>query len=187
MSGCALATVERDFNGLAVTLIEKPDGSLWMTRDELARCLGYAEADGIAKLVRRHEDEIGPLKGGVKLSTPGGAQEVAIYEERALYLLACVARTPQAAAFRAWVVETCRDLRTRDKVLVARADLEAMNNAYDVLMVAYTQQSQAMQKVASLAGAVLRLRQQTKPKADPRQSLLPGVVFEELPDQAGAA
>jgi hypothetical protein len=176
----ALTTIERPFGDSTVRFLERTDGTLWMTRDELARCLGYAEADGIAKLTQRHSDEIGGLKGAVKLSTPGGAQAVVIYEERALYLLACLARTEKAAAFRAWVVSTCHDLRTRDKVLVSREEWDQQRDLSIQLLAAYEQQAEAMRSVASAAGRILALRRQSKPKIDPRQLLFDGVTFHEI-------
>jgi hypothetical protein len=182
----ALPTIERAFGDQTVHFLER-DGALWLTRDELARCLGYADVDGVAKLAARHASEVGTLKGVVKLTTPGGAQEVVIYEERAVYLLACLARTEKGAAFRAWVTQTCHEIRTKDKILVDREAWERQQDFASSLLVAYERQAASAAAMASAAGSILALRRHTKPKDDPRQLLLEGVTFEELTDGAEAS
>jgi prophage antirepressor-like protein len=179
-----LATIERDFNGTPVRFIEREDASLWMDAEQLAECLGYANADGVRRLANRHDDEVSAFRSRVKVTRDRGegevTAEVVIFEERALYLLACFAKTDKAKAFRAWVIETCRDLRTNGKVLVDREEWEKRQSFTATLLSAYEKQAEAMAEVASAAGFLLGLRRRTKPKWDPRQSLIPGVSFEEI-------
>jgi prophage antirepressor-like protein len=185
----ALTTIGRDFNGLPLTFIEKGE-ALWLTGEELGRALGYAEGTESRKvraLADAHRDEVAKFRSTVRLAKggpgsgrPGGAQEVAIFAEPALYLLACHAETERAAEFRAWLAETLHDLRTRDKVLVDRDEWDKQRDLSITLLQAYEQQSEAMRKVASAAGHILSLRRRTKPKDDPRQLVFDGVTFEEI-------
>lgn len=73
--GEALPALERAFGELTVHFLERA-GALWLTADELARCLGYASSANLLRLADRHAAEIGALKGVVRLTTPGGAQDV---------------------------------------------------------------------------------------------------------------
>lgn len=171
-------TIPRAFGDVAVHFIER-DGALWLTSDELARCLGYADGRGVLKVADRHRDEIAGLRSVVKLATTGGAKEVAIFEERAAYLLACLAKTDRGAAFRAWVVETCHDLRTREKVLVDREVWDRHGEVIAALL-------EANARMASVAGHMLAMHRHSKPKTDPRQLLLDGFVVEEIEDGAPA-
>jgi prophage antirepressor-like protein len=178
----ALATIDREFNGLPLTFIERGD-ALWLTAEDLGRALGYGEGNerkGVLKLASAHEAEVKPFRAVAKMATTGGTKEVAIFAEPALYLLACHASTDRAVQFRAWLAQTLHDLRTRDKVLVDREEWDKQRDLSITLLQAYEQQSEAMRKVASAAGHILSLRRRTKPKNDPRQLVFDGVTFEEL-------
>jgi len=178
-----LPTIERKFGDVALHFVERQD-ALWLTAEELGRALGYApgnESRGVRKLADAHREEVAPFRGRAKMALPGGAQEVVIFAEPALYLLACHADTERAAEFRGWLAQTLHDLRTKDKILVDRVEWDRRQDLSVMLLQAYEQQSEAMRKVASAAGHILALRRQTKPKTDPRQSLIDGVVFEEIP------
>ena len=112
--------------GAQVSIHRKEDGTLWMTRDEVAMALGYASGNAVRNLEDRHGDELRPFKGCLMVSTPGGVHEVVAYEERGLYLMGCLARTPVAARFRVWVANTCQGLRSGRTGLADMATLEAL-------------------------------------------------------------
>ena len=123
MSGAEIIRVP--FGDSLVSVHRKPDETLWMTRDELSLALGFAEADGVRYLERNHSEEIAPFKGWVDLPTPGGVQQVVAYEERALYILSCLARTKPAPKFRLWAANTFKDLRIGRSGLFDRAQIES--------------------------------------------------------------
>ncbi len=119
----AALTIEREFNGRSVSLIEREGGEVWMAADQVAVCLGYSDRRGAIKLASRHEDELDGHKGVVKLATPGGVQEVTAFDEHGLYVMAFHAKTDAAKAFRSWLADVLRDLRSGKKALV---DVEAL-------------------------------------------------------------
>lgn len=179
-----LTTITRTFQGVPLHFIERED-AVWLTADELGRALGYAgdrAGDYARRLADRHADEVARFRSRVKLTREAGTREVVIFAEPAIYLLACHAETERAAAFRSWLAETLHDLRTKDKVLVNREDWERQQDLAQSLLTAYESQAAAASSMASAAGAILRLRRLSKPKDDPRQLLLDGVRFEELPE-----
>ncbi len=182
-----LVTIERDFNGRIVTLLERDAGDVVMTSDEVATCLGYADRRAVLKLAARHADELVGHKGVVKMTTPGGVQDVTTFDEHGVYVLAFHADTEQAKAFRAWLAETLRDLRTRDKILVDREEHESQRSLLIDLLHAYEKQAAANTAIASMAGRVLSLRRQTKPKSDPRQLVFPQIHFEEIESASSPA
>jgi prophage antirepressor-like protein len=183
MSG--LATIEREFMGMSVALIER-DERLWMTGEQVARCLGYGEKRAVAKLADRHADEVEGHKGVVKLTTPGGAQDVTVYDEHALYVLAFHADTDKAKAFRAWLAETLRDIRTKDKILVDRQEWENHESALVAAMQLVDRMSGVNAAMASLASQIMHGRRKTLRFAEPvqreiQQRLFPaGGQFEEI-------
>lgn len=123
----ALQVIVRQFNGAECELLQKEDGSVWMTSEQIGLALGYSGDPGkkIRKVYERHIDELRSFKGELKLTRPGvAAQLTTIWQKEALYLFAMFARTETAKSFRMWVTRTCRELEAGDKVLVDRSVIE---------------------------------------------------------------
>lgn len=176
----ALVTVERSFGDRLLHFHQSEAGALYLTSEEIALALGYSDQRQVTRLFRRHIAELTPFKVGVKVTTEAGPREVTAFEERGVYLLACLARTKHGAAFRAWVAQTCQDIRRQDVVVVSREEWERHHDLGLRLLHAYEAQAAASAQMASLAGAVLATRRHTKPRTDPRQELIPGVSYELL-------
>lgn len=70
----------------------------WFVGKDVAQALGYREA---AKAVREHVDP--EDRGGSKMDTPGGIQEITIINESGLYSLIMGSKLPTAKAFKRWV------------------------------------------------------------------------------------
>ena len=96
------------------------DGEFALTVDQIARGLGYADSSSVFKLYDRFRDELEPYKGSVKLSTPGGLQDVTIFTEEGIYLISMLARTPRAKEFRRKVAGLLKALRQRKLALIRR-------------------------------------------------------------------
>jgi len=110
------------FEGVDLTIIDHK-GRPWLATAELARALGYATADAVSKIYRRNADEFLPdMVQTVKLTVwkrnkglhaeeaKAGADgdlqsETRIFSPRGCYLIAMLARTERAKAFRRWVLD----------------------------------------------------------------------------------
>ncbi len=88
-----------------VTLITH-DNRYWLTAEDVGRCLGYTagnERQGIIKAFNRHIDEFSEEDTGVvKLTTPGGMQDVRIFSQTGCIKLGFFSNTPTAKQFRKW-------------------------------------------------------------------------------------
>lgn len=88
-----------------VTLITH-ENRYWLTAEDVGRCLGYAagnERQGIIKAFHRHDDEFTEEDTGVvKLTTPGGIQDVRIFSQTGCIKLGFFSNTPTAKQFRKW-------------------------------------------------------------------------------------
>lgn len=103
------------FNGVEFQPV-KQQNQIWLTSNELARALGYAETDSVTKLYNRHIDEFKPsmtqvidISETVKLTAPKNQQnlvkKVRIFNLRGCHLIAMFAKTKIAKEFRQWVLD----------------------------------------------------------------------------------
>lgn len=99
------------FQGAALDIIDL-HGQRWLRGPQIAGALGFANAKHISTLFKRHKSEFTPdMTSVVELPTAGGRQMVRIFSPRGAALIAMLAKTERAAAFRAWVLDT---LETQD-------------------------------------------------------------------------
>lgn len=93
---------------------------VFMTINQLAACLGYADRSGVQKLIARnpylnHED----FSGWDVLSLPqGGSQKTRIFTEDGIYEITMLSGQPKAKEFRAWVRKVLKALRTGKATLI---------------------------------------------------------------------
>ena len=85
-----------DFEGADVRIVTR-DGEPWWVAADVARPLGFDRTSNMLRML--DEDE----KGAHKVSTPGGAQEMAILSESGLYAAILRSRQPDAKRFKRWV------------------------------------------------------------------------------------
>jgi prophage antirepressor-like protein len=105
-----LVRVER-YNGVSVTIYEI-GGKEYLTAEDIGRCLGLVDPkQAVKKIYSRNREELDPQKGGVRLTTPGGVQEVVAYTETGANLIAMFSRTPKARDFRLWLARLPRKVR----------------------------------------------------------------------------
>lgn len=82
------------------------DGQMWLRVAQLCAPLGLASEFVLRRIVDRHSDEFSAEETRlVTLPTAGGEQEVRVFSLRGARLLALLARTPEAKAFRRWVLD----------------------------------------------------------------------------------
>ena len=76
----------------------KMKGEPWLVGKDVALALGYSNTkDALAKHVDQED------KGGARIATPSGVQEMTIINESGLYSLVLSSKLPGAKKFRRWV------------------------------------------------------------------------------------
>lgn len=81
-------------------------GQVWLTASEVGEALGYADDKAIHRLYRKHANEFtSNMTGVVKVTTPGGMQDVRMFSLRGAHLMGMFSRTPVAKEFRRWVLD----------------------------------------------------------------------------------
>ncbi|SFI59687.1 BRO-N domain-containing protein [Albimonas pacifica] len=92
------------------------DGEMWFTARDLAEALGYADDRAVHRLYQRNEDEFtADMSCTVKLTVQGDLsgqsdhagqrREVRVFSLRGAHLVAMLAKTERAKAFRRWVLD----------------------------------------------------------------------------------
>lgn len=98
------------FEGTELHIVDR-DGRPWVTATDLARALGYSRADAATKIFDRSADEFTPDMTltpnlGVKgFGAGNSAKPVRIFSPRGCHLVAMLAKTERAKAFRKWVLD----------------------------------------------------------------------------------
>lgn len=81
-------------------------GQIWLTASEVGQALEYADDKAIHHIFNRHADEFtSQMTGVVKVTTPGGMQDMRVFSLRGAHLIGMFARTPKAKEFRRWVLD----------------------------------------------------------------------------------
>ncbi|MCP1290897.1 BRO family protein [Chromobacterium sp. S0633] len=109
-------------------------GQPWLRSGDIARALGYAREDSVARIYERNKDEFTEnMTLTVNLTVKGfgngeSEKEVRIFSLRGTHLIAMFARTPVAKAFRRWVLDVL-DQVSHDLAEAAPADSARMFTA----------------------------------------------------------
>lgn len=112
------------------------DGQRWLRVAQICAPLGLASEFVLRRIVDRNIDEFTPDETRlIALATEGGTQKVRLFSLRGARLLALLARTPEAKAFRRWVLDllegrigprgAARDVASRPLSTDAKRALEA--------------------------------------------------------------
>ena len=75
------------------------NGEPWLVGKDVARALGYKDTINALKSHVDEEDK----KGGWRITTPSGTQEMTIINESGLYSLVLSSKLPTAKKFKRWV------------------------------------------------------------------------------------
>ena len=89
-------TITQIFEGNSISTLEK-DGQHWFVAGDVARALGYRDANHAVQCVDKAE------LGYMDLCTRGGKQRVRIINESGLYNLTFRSKKPAAQRFRQWI------------------------------------------------------------------------------------
>lgn len=101
----SIANTQLQFHNTNFAYMEMA-GQKWLTATEVGQALEYADDKAIQRIFNRHSDEFTQqMTGVVKLTTPGGMQDVRMFSLRGAHLIAMFARTPKAKEFRRWVLD----------------------------------------------------------------------------------
>ena len=116
-----IKTSVKKFNDQEVTFIDK-DNQIWVTAEELGKALGYSNDHRrrVMHIYSRHKDILDLHKGVLNLSTPGGMQEVTVFDEVGANLIAMKSTTKRAKAFQIWLAHVAKEFRHGN--LVSKGD-----------------------------------------------------------------
>jgi len=97
------------FQNQPIRLIEK-DGKKWASAADIARALGYSNADKVTRLFDRHKAEFtSSMTCIVETPTLGVSGNLStrarVFSLRGAHLIGMFARTDKAQAFRRWVLD----------------------------------------------------------------------------------
>ena len=102
----------KKFKKHPVTFYRDETEELWVTADELGQALGYADPRrSVLKVFQRNRDILEPFQGVVNLSTPGGVQQVRVFNEIGANIIAMKSTTRKAKEFVVWAAFIIREYR----------------------------------------------------------------------------
>ncbi|EPS4524600.1 BRO family protein [Citrobacter koseri] len=101
----SLPKTELNFHGINLQPVPDLEGT-WLTSNQIGYALQYADDKAVHRIYARHSDEFTDrMTGVVKLTTPGGDQQIRVFSLRGAHMIAMFARTPVAKEFRRWVLD----------------------------------------------------------------------------------
>ncbi|WP_447867529.1 BRO-N domain-containing protein [Rahnella bonaserana] len=106
-------------------------GQKWLTAAEVGQALEYADDKAIHRIFNRHSDEFTQqMTGVVKMTTPGGMQDMRVFSLRGAHLVAMFARTTKAKEFRRWVLDILDREVAHSPIAKQFTDEELINLSY---------------------------------------------------------
>lgn len=103
------------------------DNEVYMTINQLAACLSYADRSGVQKLVDRNDYLNQPeFSCWDKLSHESGAKNTRIFTQDGIYEVTMLSKTEKAKEFRAWVRGILKALRSGRAKLVGMTEYQQM-------------------------------------------------------------
>ena len=110
------------FQDISFTVSEGCKGP-WLTSADLARALGYARADTVERLYRQSEDGFTADQSQVMFSADSQCGTIRIFSLSGCYLMALIAHTKRARAFRKWLVDLVEQMADDDFTVEKDADM----------------------------------------------------------------
>lgn len=112
-----LAT-QKPFGSLTCDFYKNDSNEFYMTREQVGQALEYKDpAKSIAKIHERNPDRLNPLSGVVSLTTPGGQQNIFVYNLRGTMEICRLSRQPKADKFMDFVWDVMESLYAGRNVL----------------------------------------------------------------------
>jgi len=108
------------FIQVACDFWQNENGDVFMTNNQLAKALGYADKSGVEKIVQRNEylKEIEFSTTGKLSALDGKLRDTMIYTEDGIYEVTMLSKQPKAKVSRAFVHKTLKVLRKGDEVFI---------------------------------------------------------------------
>lgn len=115
-----------DFGGIECDFYGKGN-EVYMTINQLATCLGYADRSGIQKLVDRN-GYLNKVEFSCwdVLSHESGAKKARIFTEDGIYEVTMLSKTEKAKEFRSWVRGILKALRSGKAKLIGMTEYQQM-------------------------------------------------------------
>lgn len=144
------------FQDHSIRLIER-DGKQWASAADIARALGYANADKVTRLFDRHRIEFTASMTCLTMVETADPQSgcllnkttARVFSLRGAHLIAMFARTAKAQEFRRWVLDIIEQHQAAPSLIQEWFDAKAALDAQD--------------KFASLCGRGLNEHKMRKP------------------------
>ena len=114
---------KQDVLGFMTDFYRDDEGNLYMTGEQIGRCLEYANpVQSISNLYKKHEDKLEKYSVLTKLmSTDGKSYKTRVFNERGIYLISMKSNQPKAWDFQEAVADILVQLRKGYQVwLLAR-------------------------------------------------------------------
>lgn len=129
----ALELVKSEQFGTVTADIYSDGDSVFMTIDQLARCLEYADKSGVEKIVQRNEYlKKVEFSGTVGLSVPNGKgfseQQTRVFTEDGIYEVSMLSKQPKAREFRAWIRSVLKEIRKTGEYSTKKPDSYMIEN-----------------------------------------------------------
>lgn len=103
------------FQSAALNPVRQPDNQIWVTGTDLAKALGYKQADSVTRIFNRNKEEFTSSMTQVVENSQAVNLTVRIFSLRGAHLVAMFARTPVAKEFRKWVLDVIEKKESRPK------------------------------------------------------------------------
>lgn len=133
-----------NFRGHEVRVVQADDGEPRWIASDVAKVLGYRDANQVTRFVRdRH-------KGTENLWTPGGQQKVAVLNEAGIYAAIMKSRAENAEAFQDWVTDEVLPSIRRHGAYLTEQKLEEVLTDPDTLIKLATDLKQERARRAEL-------------------------------------
>lgn len=121
------------FNTIQFHPIQRNDDEIWITSSELARALGYKQADAVTKIFNRKSDEFTRDMTQMINNPQTPNLGVRIFSLRGCHLITFFARTPVAKEFRKWVLDIL-DREVQPKTKNHKTERVVLNDAVNMLV-----------------------------------------------------
>lgn len=153
------------FQNQAIRLVEK-DGKKWASAADIARALGYANADKVTRIYDRHKIEFSDSMTCLTMvqdldpqsGCPGQFRTGRVFSLRGAHLIAMFSRTAKAQEFRRWVLDIIEHHQAAPSLIQEWFEAKAALDAQD--------------KFASLCGRGLSEHKRRKPPLVTRLNLI---------------
>ena len=128
------------------------DGEPWLVGKDVARALGYKDTINALKSHVDEEDK----KGGWRITTPSGTQEMTIINESGLYSLVLSSKLPTAKKFKRWVTaEVLPSIRKHGAYMTPDAIEKVLYNPDFIIQLATDLKKERAKSYAMMTEAAL--------------------------------